>query len=106
MPRKHPGFDFVARAGESLKIHFIARDFDQHECAIGVESLLRHSGFCQVAIPQLAGRTFGEVVDAFLRLDPLVDVVVAGKHRIHAVLDEHWFDQRPQLNRGTVSFSR
>jgi hypothetical protein len=33
-------------------------------------------------------------------------VIVPGKYDVHSVLDKQRFDQRPQLNRGAMRFSR
>ena len=58
-----------------------------------------------VALPQLAGGAAGEVVDALLRLEPLVEVLVPGEHHVDAVLDEQRLDDRragPPRSRGVA----
>ena len=42
----------------------------------------------RVAGAQLCRSANREVVDALLWLEPFVDVLVAGKHHLHAILDE------------------
>ena len=47
-----------------------------------------------------------EVVDALLRLDPLVEMLVAGEYHIHAVLHEQRLEELPQVFLGAVFLAR
>ena len=49
-----------------------------------------------VPLPQLPARSGHEVDDALLRLDPLVEVIVPGKHDADAVLDEERLERVAQ----------
>ena len=41
----YSGVDDGAGAGESLEIHFVGGDFDEHESAVGVETFIGDGGF-------------------------------------------------------------
>ena len=49
-----------------------------------------------VALAQLPARSAHEVDDAFLRLDPLVEMVVAGEHDADVVLEEQRLEHLAQ----------
>src|SRR5713226_1445484 len=105
-PLDQPGINGIPGARNRLEVQVSAGDLDQHEREVGVKSLQRHAGLCQVAVAQLARRAFGEVVDPFLRLDALVDVIVTRKYDVHAVPGKQRLQQQAQLGRRTVRFSR
>jgi hypothetical protein len=59
-----------------------------------------------VAFAQLAGRSGGEVLDALLRPNALVEMLVAGERKVDAVFLQQRFDERPERQVGSVSFAR
>jgi hypothetical protein len=63
--------------GDRLEVHRVLGDFDQHEVIAGVEALGGQVGFLDVAVAQLRCAARREVVDPLLRLDALVEVLVA-----------------------------
>lgn len=113
-PLRPASCDYSAVYGRSdacdgLKKQFVARDFDQHERAIPVESDLRQRALREIAASQLRGSALDEVVDALLRLHAFIEVLVAREHDVHAVLHEQRlecgsrFDVRPACRRRVVT---
>src|SRR5215213_7806343 len=97
----------LARAGDDLEVHLVAGDFEDHERHVLVERL-RGQGrvVVHVAVAQLAARARDEIVDAFLRLDALVEVLVAGEDYVDAVLQKDRLDDLAQRSVGAVLAAR
>ncbi len=96
------GVDRAAGPRNSREEHVIVRDFDQHEALILIEVGCGLLVWPKVALPQLACGARHEVVDTLLRLDSLVDVIVAGKHDVDAVSKEDRLEHDTKINRGAV----
>jgi hypothetical protein len=73
----HSVVNCVAGPLDRLKIHLIARNFDQHECAVCIKSLVCNCGSRKVAGTQRTRGSFREVVDSILGMDPLIYVLVS-----------------------------
>src|SRR5262249_51797124 len=73
------------------------RDLDQHKALILIEA----SGFVlrphDVAAPELPPRAFNEVVDALLRREPLVEMLVAGENNGHTVPEKERLEDDTQV---------
>jgi hypothetical protein len=68
-------------------VHLVAVDLEDHEVVTLVERLCGVLP-ADVASPQFSGASRDEVMDALLRLQPLVKVLVAGKHDVDAIFQE------------------
>ena len=85
----HSGIHDLAAAGHDAEVHRVAVDLGGHEGQVGVEAAGGQAGRgIDVAGPQLAAGSDHEVDDALLRLDALVEVVVAGQHDADVVFQE------------------
>ena len=80
------------------KEHLVAGDLHQHERLVLIEAGGGHRRRLQVALAQLPARALDEIGDALLRLDPLVDVLVAREHDADAVPHEQRLEQHAQLD--------
>ena len=69
--------DAPATPRDRLEAHHVAIKLHDHETLFGVEALGGQVAGANVARAQLGGATGGEIVDAALRLDPLVEMLVA-----------------------------
>ena len=101
------GVDALAAPRDGLEAHHVAVDLDQHE-ALSVSKPLAVSAelLDDVAGAQLGRAAGGEVVDALLRLEPLVEVLVAGEDDVEVVLDEQRLDDRAQVDFRAVAAAR
>ena len=82
--RRTPPARRCARASRSRACR---PDLDQHEGVVAVEAVRGELRVrTDVAAPQPRRAALDEVVDALLRLDALVEVLVAREHHAHAVL--------------------
>src|SRR5215207_427409 len=79
------GVHGLAGAGDDLEVHLVLDDLEEHEGEVFVERLLRQGrARLHVALAELPARARDEVVDALLRLDALVEVLVPGQHDVDA----------------------
>src|SRR5262245_42504308 len=91
---------------DRLEVQRILHELDQHEVVAGVEAFGSEVGPPHVPFAQLRGAARDEVVDALLRLDALVEVLVPGENDIDAVLEKERLEQHPQLHIGSVRAAR
>src|SRR5437762_814784 len=92
-PRQDTGIHRLALIGNDLEVQLVLHDLDQHEVIARVEFPGSQIGRFDVAFTQLRRAAGGEVVDALLWLDALVEVFVAAEHGIDAVLQEQRLEQ-------------
>src|SRR5439155_7229467 len=98
-PMDDAGINDLPGTGDRLEMHLGAGDFDGHETLILVEKSRRFRVRPHVAFPQLAGGARDEIVDAFLRLEPFVDVVVAGEDGGDTGADGSRLEEEAQVDR-------
>ena len=107
MPADLAGVDALAATRNGLEPHHVAVDLDEHEALFGIEALGGHRRRADDVAGAQLGRAAGrEVVDALLRLEPLVEVLVAGEDDVEVVLDEQRLDDRPQVDFRSVPAAR
>jgi hypothetical protein len=75
-------------ARDSLKRGFVWRHLNDYERTIFIEGFGRETGSTRVAAAQLSRGAFGEIVDSFLRLYALIDMVVTRKDDANAIFNE------------------
>ena len=80
--------DCVAGAGDGPEVQFIAQNLDQHETSVLVKGGGGLSGRPHITLSKFSRCTGYEVENAFLRLQSLIDMVMAGEHDVDAVLDK------------------
>ncbi len=92
---------------DRVEEELIPVDLGREERVIGVES---HCGQPALGIdvppPQLPARSHHEMHDAVLRLDALVEVIVAGEDDGDVVGEEQRLEHRPQIRMRPVLPSR
>ena len=98
----HAGVDGAAGPRDHREEHVVVKHLNQHEALILVEVGRRVLVGAHVALSQLAGRARDEVVDTFLRLDSLVDVIVPGEHDVDVVSHEDRLQDDTQIDRRTM----
>src|SRR5882757_7505601 len=104
LPRKSAGIYGLAGSRDGLEIKRVACDFDQHESTIRVETFRGVRRRPQIVETEFAGVSHYEIIDAFLGLEPLVDMLVAGQHHVHPGLLEDGFDPGPQIQVSPMKF--
>ena len=76
----------------------ISAHLDEHERLFLIESDGCRLGPPQVTLAELPAGTCDEIVDALLRLQPFVNVIVTREHHLHPVLDEQRLEQDPYIH--------
>ena len=76
----------------------IAGNLDEHEGLVLVEARGREVRALKIALPQLAAGPGDEVMDAALRLQTLVHMVVTGEHDLDAEFQKQRLEQHPKVN--------
>ena len=90
--REDTRVDGLPHSRDGIKVHFVAANFSGHENLIGIEPLSRNARpSVDVAHSQLAPRPYDKIRDPLLRLNSLVEVIVAVKHYAHIVFYEKRF---------------
>src|SRR5947209_9079306 len=95
---QHAGIDRFAAARDHLKVKLVSGDFHQRESLIGVKSLLRIRRGPQIVWAQLAGVPQHEIIDAILRLQSLITMLVAGHDHVDSALLKNRLQQTAQIN--------
>src|SRR5437867_5635414 len=75
-----------------------ARDLHEHVAKILIVALRRETRLPDVPAPDLARGARDKVINSVLRLNPLVEMVVAGEDGIYAVLHEKRLQEGAQLD--------
>src|SRR5262249_52430339 len=102
-PVNHAAVDRLTGSRSGLKEQIVAGDLHERERLILVEVRRRHRRWTNVAPAQLAARAVDEVRDASLRLDALIDVVVARVHDVDAVSHEQRLEQHAEIDGRSVA---
>src|SRR4051812_40428022 len=76
LPRDRTLVHGLAQPVDGLKVHLLAVDLDDREGAIGIEAQRRQAPVPDVAVAKLGAATLREVVNALLRLDAFVEMLV------------------------------
>ena len=84
----HARIDGLAGPGDGLEEKIVASNLIEHEAAILIEPCRRVDRPLQIALAKLARGSGHEIVDALLRVEALVNVIVSGVDDVHAVSDE------------------
>src|SRR5688572_14184681 len=91
--------DDRALAADGKKVKRIAGNLHQHEVRVGVEAGRGPTRSAQVVDPQRTGRTTREVLDAVLRRDALVEMLVSAQDDIQALSNEDRLERRTEARR-------
>src|SRR5262245_19266930 len=90
--------DDPAAPGPSFEMEVVSRDLDEREGVVLIEVRGGEARWPNVPPAELTARSVDEIRNALLRLDPLVDVVVAREHDVDTVLDEQGLECDAQVD--------
>src|SRR5262245_36362022 len=105
MARESSGFSLFDEAvinytpgfANRLKAGFLVADFEHHKVVVVVKARCGEAAsLVYVPAPDLPGGARNEILNALLRLDALVDVIVTGNRHVHSVTGKQGLETSPQ----------